>query len=248
MLLTEARRAEPEVAHRIENEVVCLNMPLARQLANRYGGRGIPLDDLQQVAYLGLVKAVHRFQPERNRDFPGYAVPTIRGELRKHFRDAGWVVRPPRRIQELQAKAWSVETELAQELGRMPTHEEVGERLGVGVEEVREANAADGCFTPSSLDAPAPGGHSPLNDQQGEEDPAFATAEANVVLAPLVRRLGRRDRRILELRFFRGWTQEQIGEEVGVTQMQVSRLLSRILTDLRCGLEPEHARPRSHAA
>lgn len=216
-------------------------MPLARQLANRYRNRGIPLDDLQQVAYLGLVKAVHGFKPETGREFLGYAVPTIRGELRKHFRDAGWTVRPPRRIQELQAQVWSVEADLTQELHRSPRPAEIAERLGVNVEDVVEACSADGCFTPSSLDAPSVGATTPLADRQGEEDHGFETSEAKVMLAPVVRELGERDRKILELRFFRGWTQQQIGEEVGVTQMQVSRLLSRILNDLRTSLQGESA-------
>ena len=208
-------------------------MPVARQLARRYRERGIPLDDLQQVAYLGLVKAVRGFRPEKNDEFLGYAVPTIRGELRKHFRDAGWTVRPPRRIQELQAQVWAAESDLTQEKHRSPTTAEIADRLDAPKADVLEACSADGCFTPSSLDATPVNGGVPLAERQASLDAGFARSEAKVVLGPVVRELGERDRRILELRFFRGWTQQQIGDEVGVTQMQVSRLLSRILGDLK---------------
>lgn len=236
-LLAEAFTASPSRREALHDKVVQLNMPLARMLANRYAGRGIALDDLRQVAYLGLVKAVRGYDPERGREFLGYAVPTIRGELRRHFRDAGWVVRPPRRIQELQARLWAADAELTQQLHRSPTAAELAKELGVSVDDVLESLSADGCFAPSSLDAPAADSDSgSLAERLGCEDDEYGRCEARMMLAEAVRGLGERDRTIVRLRFFEGWTQQQIGEEVGVSQMQVSRLLTRILTDLRASI------------
>ena len=212
-------------------------MPLAASIARRYAGRGISSDDLEQVAYLGLVKAVRGYDPARGREFLAYAVPTIRGELRRHFRDAGWTVRPPRRIQELQSRLWATEAELTQTLHRSPTTGELADALGVPLDEVVEALSADGCFAPSSLDAPAAdseGGS--IAERLGGLDPEFDRSEARVMLAEAVRSLGERDRLIVELRFFEGKTQQEIGKEVGVTQMQISRLLSRILSELRASI------------
>ena len=209
-------------------------LPLAASLAMRYRGRSIAYDDLYQVACLGLVNAVRGFDPSRGVDFRGYAVPTIRGELRRHFRDAGWTIRPPRRIQELQPRLWEAEATLVQQLHRSPRPAEIADFLGVPEDDVVEALCVDGCFSPSSLDAPVTADRdSSIGDQEGGEDLAFDQSEATIMLAPAVRRLQARDRRIVQLRFFEGWTQQQIGEEIGVTQMQVSRLLNRILGDLR---------------
>jgi RNA polymerase sigma-B factor len=242
-LLRRARLADGPERALLEDRVVRLNMALARQLSSRYRGRGITLDDLHQVAYMGLVKAVHGFQPEKGSEFLGYAIPTIRGEIRKHFRDAGWTVRPPRRIQELQARIWAAESELTQELHRSPTPREIAGVLEVETQDVIEALSADGCFSPSSLDAPSADGDArrALSELQGGPDLGFDRCEARVMLAPAVRRLGERDRKIIELRFFRGWTQQQIGDEIGVTQMQISRLISRILGDLRAAIAGEAA-------
>jgi len=234
-LLHKARskKARDELVQRI----VEVNMPSARMLARHYAGRGIAVDDLEQVAYLGLVKAARGYDPERGSDFLAYAMPTIKGELRRHFRDAGWMVRPPRRIQELQARLWVAEAELTQSLQRSPTPSEVAEHLDVELDDVIEALSVDGCFVPSSLDAPLGDGDSAtVADRQGGDDFAFDSCEARVMLGPAVRRLSERDRRILELRFFHGWSQQQIGDEIGVTQMQVSRLLSRIKSDLKAAL------------
>jgi RNA polymerase sigma-B factor len=215
-------------------EVVVLNMGVARAIAHRYRQRGLAEDDLVQAAYVGLVKAVNGFDPSHERDFLSYAVPTVTGEVKRYFRDFGWSVRPPRRVQELQGQIAKASSELTQQLGRSPRPTEVAELLGLDVESVIEALAADGAFTPASLDVPVgEDGAATLGDLMPDEGMEFASAEARVVLGPAVRRLGARDRRILELRFFHGWTQEQIAQDIGVTQMQVSRLLSRILKDLR---------------
>lgn len=232
---------DPDEVARLRNEAVELNLDLARGLATRYAGRGIPVDDLIQVAYLGLVQAARRFDPSRGCRFADFAVPTIRGELRKHFRDAGWVVRPPRRIQELQASIWSAEPELIQALHRAPRPREIAEHLGLDLEDVIEALALDGCFAPSSLDTPVGPEARPVMDTLKEVDDDLSSAEARVLLAPIVKRLKPRDRRIIELRFFQGLTQREIGEALGVTQMQVSRLLTRILRDLRDALDKASA-------
>jgi RNA polymerase sigma-B factor len=234
-LLEEISQAEDEVEReRLRDEVVILNMGVARAIAHRYRQRGLGTDDLVQAAYVGLVKAVHGFDPAHGRDFLSYAVPTVTGEVKRYFRDFGWTVRPPRRVQELQGQISRMSSELCQQLGRSPRPSEVAEALGIDLEAVIEALAADGCFTPASLDLPVgEDGSASLGEMLGEENQDLDRAEARVMLAPAVRHLGKRDRRILELRFFQGWTQEQIARDIGVTQMQVSRLLSRILTDLR---------------
>ncbi|NUR09765.1 MAG: SigB/SigF/SigG family RNA polymerase sigma factor [Nocardioidaceae bacterium] len=215
-------------------EVVVLNMGVARAIAHRYRQRGLAEDDLVQAAYVGLVKAVNGFDPSHERDFLSYAVPTVTGEVKRYFRDFGWSVRPPRRVQELQGQIAKASSELTQRLGRSPRPSEVAEALGLEIESVIEALAADGAFTPASLDVPVGAdGAATLGDLMPDEAEGFESAEARVMLGPAVRNLAPRDRRILELRFFHGWTQEQIAQDIGVTQMQVSRLLSRILRDLR---------------
>jgi RNA polymerase sigma-B factor len=220
--------------------VVSINMEVARGIARRYFRRGVEEDDLVQVAYAALTRAARDFDPSRHHDFLSYVVPTIRGELKKHFRDRGWTVRPPRRIQESQARITSAEGELAQRMGRSPRPSEIADHLGIDVDEVVEAISADGCFAPASLDRPAAGldggGPTTMGDLIGQEDPAQPAAEARVVLAPAVRLLTERDRRILYMRFFEDRTQQEIAEDIGVTQMQVSRLLTRILRDLRTEL------------
>jgi RNA polymerase sigma-B factor len=238
-LLAHAAQAGDDRERRaLWDRVVVLNMEVARSIASRYHGRGIADEDLDQVSFVGLVKAVRRFEVGYDGDLLSYAVPTIRGEIRRHFRDRGWTVRPPRRIQELQGRIWEASDHLVQELGRSPRPTEVAEFVGEAIDDVVEALAAKECFTPASLDRPvAPGASTSLADLQGSEDSQAGPAEARLVLAPAVRRLKERDRRILFLRFFEGCTQEEIAQEIGVTQMQVSRILSRIFSELRGQLE-----------
>lgn len=223
-------------------------MGVARSVASRYANRGIEEEDLLQVAYLALTRAARDFDPQRDQDFLAYAVPTIRGEVKKHFRDHGWTVRPPRRIQETQARITRAEGELAQQIGRTPTAEELADHLDAAVRDVVEALAADGCFAPASLDRPVGGtdgeaGTSTLADLLVGTDTVQPAAEARLTLGPAVRRLTERDRRILYLRYFEQCTQQEIAESIGVTQMQVSRLLARILRDLRRELSGPVGRP-----
>ena len=241
---------DPEVRRQLLDELVTLNLPVADSLAQRYSARGLPLEDLVQEARLALVRVVESFRPEYGHDFLSYAVPSILGALRKQFRDSGWTVRPPRRIQEAQQAINQSRSDLLQQLGREPRVSELAETLNLDEDTVIEALSADGCYTPASLDRPVGGesdgdaGARTLGSVLGSEDPDFASCEARVVLRPLLARLEDRDRTVLRLRFVEGLTQREVGEQIGVTQMQVSRILSRIFDTLReeVGDVPEIAR------
>ncbi|HET7475042.1 MAG TPA: sigma-70 family RNA polymerase sigma factor [Dermatophilaceae bacterium] len=237
-LLDQAHRtADEQKRQAIWEEVVLLNTCVADAISSRYRSRGIDSDDLHQVAYLGLVKAVHGYRVGEGPGFLAYAVPTISGEIKRHFRDQGWVIRPPRRVQELRSAVSSTEHMLTQELGRGPHAAELAEVLGVEVAELREALTAEGCYSALSLDAPtrADSGQS-LGDLIADEADEFAGVEVLATLRPALAALDDRERRILLLRFVRGCTQDEIGRELGVSQMQVSRLLSAILARLRLRL------------
>lgn len=224
-------------ARKLVDELIEAHLDLARSVARRYRNRGVDLDDLEQVALLGLTKAAQRFDADAGHDFLSYAVPTIRGEVRRHFRDAGWTVRPPRRVQELQARIRRYQPDLEVQLGRSPRPSEVAAYLGEDLGNVVEALTADGCFTPTSLDKPLGEGESSVGQLIGYEDGAMQSAEARVVLRPVLQELTERDRRVLYLRFFEGRTQREIADDLGLTQAQVSRVLSRILANLRVKLD-----------
>ncbi|WP_148572453.1 sigma-70 family RNA polymerase sigma factor [Nocardioides caldifontis] len=236
LFLALEESSDEEERSRLRDELVTLNLSVADGIASRYSNRGVPQDDLQQVARLALVRVVRDFRLDRECDFLAYAVPSIRGALKRHFRDAGWTVRPPRRVQEAQLLMNSCRPELVQRLGREPTVPEMAAAIGVGEETVIEALAVDSCYSPDSLDRPMDvdgSGSATLGGCIGEEDPAFVLSEHRTVLGPLIRELSDRDRRVLELRFVEGLTQTEVGKAIGVSQMQVSRILSRILGDLR---------------
>jgi RNA polymerase sigma-B factor len=223
----------PEERERLLESVVVLNMGVARAVARRFRNKGVPNEDLEQVAFLALTRAARHFDQSLRHDFLSYAVPTIRGELKKHFRDHGWTVRPPRRIQDLQGRIMSARAVLTQRLGRSPRPSEIASELDEDLDQVLEALSTDGCFAPASLDRPVgEDTGTTLGELVSDEDRGQRAAEARVVLGPLVRRLAERDRRILNMRFFEDLTQQEIADRIGVTQMQVSRLLSRILADL----------------
>lgn len=233
-LLLEAHSQQGTDRQRSLRQAIELNIPVARSIAHRFRNRGEPVEDLEQVAYLGLTKAVKRFDPTRGDDFLSYAVPSITGEVKRHFRDAAWVVRPPRRLQELQGEMTPIIQDLMQRHGRSPRPSEIAEAMGRDVESVIEALCCDGCFQPSSLDAVATGDTATrLVERLGESEQGYERAEALAILGPALRELSPRDQKILYLRFVKQLTQEQVGREVNVTQMQVSRLLTRILRDLR---------------
>jgi RNA polymerase sigma-B factor len=229
---------DPDEDRRLRDLLVEVNMPVAAALATRYRRRGEPLEDLEQVAYLALVRASRRFKPEVGATFVGFCVPTILGEVKRHFRDRGWMVRPPRRVQELQLRVFRARSELQSELGRSPTVPELAERTDCGLEDIVEVLAVGSCYSPTPLDRPVGEDNDslPLAELLPHEDEDRDAADARVMLAPLVRRLGDRDRRVLQLRFFDGLTQSEIARDIGVTQMQVSRVLSRIFAELREGI------------
>lgn len=219
----------------VRDELARLHLPLVEYLARRFKDRGEPLDDLVQVGSVGLLKAIDRFDVERGVEFSTYATPTIVGELKRYFRDKGWAVRVPRRLQELSLRLNKVVAELTQSLGRSPTVKEIAERVGVSQDEILEALESGQAYTTASIDQPSADEEgSPMRvDRMGEVDERLETLEYFASLAPLVRQLPEREQRILELRFFHGMTQSRIADELGISQMHVSRLLSRMLAFLR---------------
>jgi RNA polymerase sigma-B factor len=210
-------------------------LPLARQLARRYQRGGEPLDDLVQVASLGLLKAIDRFDPERETAFSSFAVPTILGELKRHFRDKGWSVRVPRDLQELAVKVDRIGEQMSRELGRAPTPTEIAETIGSSTEQVLEAREAAAAYRAVSLDRPRDEDEedSGLGDSVGIEDPGFGLAEDAATVERLMRVLTDREREVLRLRFEEDLTQSEIGIRVGVSQMHVSRLIRQSVARLR---------------
>jgi RNA polymerase sigma-B factor len=219
-------------------ELILLHSPLARYLARRFQGRGEPLEDLTQVAMIGLLKAIDRFDPTREIRFTTYATATIVGELKRHFRDKAWSVRVPRRLQETALRVSRVVGELSQELGRSPTVGEVAARTELSDEEVIEGLDAVQAYSAQSLDAPSDEDGTSSADRLGAEDDALETMEGWASVAPALRALEARERRILYLRFYQGQTQTQIADSLGISQMHVSRLLARTLRRLREAVGP----------
>src|SRR3954466_6858871 len=212
-------------------------LPLARSLARRYAGKGEPLDDLEQVASLGLLKAIDRFDVSRDVRFATFAVPTIAGELKRHFRDRGWMLRVPRDIQELTARVARAREALTRELGRSPTVSEVANALGVGVEQVLAAWGAADAYGMLSLDEPLTEGAGAL-EAIGGDDEGYELAEHRVLLRCGLDRLGEGEREIVRLRYYEGLTQREIARAVGVSQMHVSRLIRRSIDAMRDTIEP----------
>jgi RNA polymerase sigma-B factor len=211
-------------------------LPLARQLARRYQRGGEQLDDLVQVASLGLLKAIDRFDPARETAFSSFAVPTILGELKRHFRDKGWAVRVPRDLQEMAVRVDRVADEMGREIGRAPTPGEIAERTGSSLEQVLEAREASAAYRAVSLDRPRSeedeDGDS-YADAFGAEDPGYGLAEDSATVDSLMRVLSEREREVLRLRFEEDLTQSEIGQRVGVSQMHVSRLIRQSIARLR---------------
>ena len=239
----ELRRKFSEFAERRDastrDQLIEAHLGLAEYLARRFSNRGEPLDDLVQVASVGLLKAVDRFEPSRGVEFSTYATHTIVGELKRHFRDKGWAVRAPRRMQELYLRLGKIVSTLSQEMGRSPTIPELAAEAQVTEEEVLEALEAGQAYRFASLDAPNPGDEDgdSLGAHLGEDDPQLVDAEHRVALSPLIARLPPREQTILHLRFFEGMTQSEIASRLGISQMHVSRLLARSLAQLRASAE-----------
>jgi RNA polymerase sigma-B factor len=219
----------------VRDELIERYLPLAESLARRYQHSGQPLDDLVQVASIGLLKAVDRFDPERGVTFESYAIPTILGELKRYHRDQGWSVRMPRRLQEHTLLIKDAVPLLAQDLGRSPTITEIARHAQLSEEEVLEAMDAQDAYASISLDAPIDedSDSSTLSDRLATDVEEYEIAEEWAEFEPHLNALPDRERKILVLRFFRDWTQSQIAEELGISQMHVSRLLSQTLQKLR---------------
>jgi RNA polymerase sigma-B factor len=235
--LTQLPADDPERA-RIRSTLVELHLPLVEYLARRFRNRGEWLDDLTQVATIGLIKSIDRFDLDRGVEFSTYATPTIVGEIKRHFRDKGWAVRVPRRLQELKLSLTKAISELAQREGRAPTVAELAQYLKMSEEEVLEGLESANAYSTVSLDAPDSGDEDApaVADSLGMVDDALEGVEYRESLKPLLEQLPPREKRILLLRFFGNMTQSQIATELGISQMHVSRLLARTLTQLREGL------------
>lgn len=233
----------------LREQLVTGYLPVAHHIARRYNHRGEPLDDLIQVASLGLVNAVDRYEADRGHNFLGYAVPTITGEIRRHFRDKTWTMRVPRHLQELHLSINKVVDELSHQLQRAPRPSEIAKRLDATTDEVLEALQAAQSYRPDSLDELlTPTSESAaLGDLLGDTDGRFEHFTDAHSLAPHLAALPPRERAILYMRFFENKTQTEIAQRIGVSQMQVSRLLSKILTELRDAVE-EPATDRAESA
>jgi RNA polymerase sigma-B factor len=226
------RRWRDNRDERARLELVERTLPLARTLARRYANKGETMDDLEQVAALGLVKAIERFDLERDVRFTTFAVPTIAGEIKRHFRDRGWMIRVPRDVQELSARLSIARDRLTRELGRSPTVPELANAAHAGVEQVLEALGAADAYRALSLDEPLGDGLEAL-DAIGGDDDGFERVEQRYLLRSGLTHLPPREREILHLRFYEGLTQREIADRVGVSQMHVSRLIRRSIESLR---------------
>src|SRR5688500_5460062 len=223
------------------DDLVHLHLSLVEHCARRFRNRGEPFEDLVQVGTIGLIKAVDRFETDRGVEFSTYATPTVIGEIKRHFRDKGWAIRVPRRLQEMRMQIGAATAELTQSLGRSPTPRELAETIGVTVEEIVEGIESSNAYATLSLDASDDNDDGPpaMLATLGVEDANIEHVEGRESLKPLLEGLGEREKRILLLRFFKNMTQSQIAEEIGVSQMHVSRLLTRTLGQLRTSLEAD---------
>jgi RNA polymerase sigma-B factor len=248
--MTSARPSRDELRAKFEqysrtrdrhsrNELIESHRALATHLARRYANRGEPLDDLVQVAFVGMLKAVERFDPDRGLEFSTFATATIEGELKRHFRDKTWSVRVPRRSQELHLRLGPTIQELTQRLGRAPRIPEIAEELGIRVEDVLEAMEVGGAYRSASLDASGGEGRESvgLAERLGTVDANYDLVEHRALIERALATLPEREQMILRLRFFDDLTQTEIADQVGVSQMHVSRLLARSLANLRQQLQ-----------
>ncbi|HEX3899213.1 MAG TPA: RNA polymerase sigma factor SigF [Mycobacteriales bacterium] len=224
----------------MRDELVEMHLPLVEYLARRFRNRGEPYDDLVQVATIGLIKSIDRFDTERGVEFSTYATPTIVGEVKRHFRDKGWAIRVPRRLQEMKLALTKATSELSQRNGRAPTVAELATHLGLSEEDVLEGLESSNAYSAISLDAPDLDDEtSAMSDTLGVMDQALEGVEYRESLKPMLEQLPPREKRILLLRFFANMTQSQIAAELGISQMHVSRLITRTLAQLREGLLAE---------
>ncbi|WP_442816998.1 RNA polymerase sigma factor SigF [Streptomyces sp. NBC_01334] len=225
----------------VRNTLIEMNLSLVRYAASRFRGRGDSMEDIVQVGTIGLIKAIDRFELTREVEFTSFAIPYIVGEIKRFFRDTSWAVHVPRRLQEARVELAKATEELQTRLGRMPTTRELSQLMSLSEEEVIEARKASNGYTSASLDAALTSdggadGESVLADFLGAEEPALELVEDFHSLAPLIAELGERERLIIHMRFVEERTQAEIGRELGISQMHVSRLISRMVQRLRTGL------------
>ena len=242
-LLEEYARLDENDPRRetLRDRLVTGYLPVAQHIARRFAHRGEPLDDLTQVATVGLINAIDRFDPGKGGEFFSFAVPTISGEVRRHFRDQSWSMRVPRRLKDMHVSINGAVSELSQSLGRAPRPSEIAQRLNLPVAEVLEGLEAAEAYRSSSLDEmlSSEDGSATVGELVGEADDELDRVDYREALRPLLAELNSRERTIVMLRFFGNLTQTQIANEVGISQMHVSRLLSQTLTRLRDRLDPE---------
>ena len=226
----------------VRDQLIVSHLNLVRFLASKFKNRGEPLDDLIQVGTIGLIKAIDRFDPSRGLEFTTYATPTILGEIKRHFRDKGWSVRVPRRLQELSAKVNQANDELTNELSRSPSVEEIAKRVGASVDDVLEAMESSSAYSSvplegggSSDDDDAPS----VIDHYATEDENLAASDDRIVLEDAIRDFSPREKDVIRMRFFEGMTQVEIAERLGISQVQVSRLLRRTLRRVQDKIDPE---------
>ena len=226
----------------VRDQLIVSHLNLVRFLASKFKNRGEPLDDLIQVGTIGLIKAIDRFDPSRGLEFTTYATPTILGEIKRHFRDKGWSVRVPRRLQELSAKVNQANDELTNELSRSPSVEEIAKRVGASVDDVLEAMESSSAYSSvplegggSSDDDDAPS----VIDHYATEDEDLAASDDRIVLEDAIRDFSPREKDVIRMRFFEGMTQVEIAERLGISQVQVSRLLRRTLRRVQDKIDPE---------
>ena len=229
-------------------QLVMSHMNLVTFLANKFKNRGEPLDDLMQVGYLGLLKAIDRFDPERGLEFTTFATPTILGEIKRHFRDKGWSVRVPRRLQELSAKVNQATDKLTNELQRSPKVEEIAEYLDVTVDEVLEAMESSSAYTSVPIEAPGASDSDDapsILDRYADDDNELDFTDDRLVIEEAIRDFSPREREVIELRFVKGMTQIEIAKKLGISQVQVSRLLRRTLKKVQDKIDPDGVMVRS---
>lgn len=230
-----ALTADDPARERVRDTILRRCLPLAEHIARKFAGRGESFEDLHQIARLGLVLAVDRFDPSRGYPFLGFAVPTIMGEVRRHFRDNTWAVRVPRRLKEIQLRIGPATETLSHRLGRMPTAQELAAELEVDREEITQAFIAGNAYQANSIDTAVRSDEDaqPVAETLGRIEPSYRLVEEVLSVRPLIAALPERERRVLRMRFFESKTQSQIAGQLGVSQMQVSRILAATLERLR---------------
>ena len=242
------RRYKEEGDEEAREQLIVSHVNLVRYIAAKFKNRGEPLDDLMQVGYLGLLKAIDRFDPERGLEFTTFATPTILGEIKRHFRDKGWSVRVPRRLQELSAKVNQATDKLTNELQRSPKVEEIAEYLDVTVDEVLEAMESSSAYTSVPIEAPGASDSDDapsILDRYADEDNELDFTDDRLVIEEAIRDFSPREREVIELRFVKGMTQIEIAKKLGISQVQVSRLLRRTLKKIQDKIDPDGVMIRS---